>query len=68
MEDEWPVDGDLSLTVISGNVIYKVQGSGMLIPFLSGGVSYFSGNVQANTHVGYAYTWEIVPFQYIDYF
>ena len=62
------MNGDLSLTVISGNVIYKIQGSGMFVPQLSGGVSYFTGKVKADTRVGYAYTWEIDPFQFIDYF
>lgn len=64
----WPVNGDLSLTVISGNVIYKIQGNSMLVPLVSGGVSFFSGKVNADTLVGYAETWEIAPYQFIDYF
>jgi len=67
-EDAWPVNGDLSLTVISGNVIYKIQGNSMLVPLLSGGVSFFTGKINADTRVSYADTWEIAPYQFIDYF
>jgi len=67
-EEEWPVEGDVTLMVISGNLIYKVQGARMLAPFFSGGVSYYSGKLKANTQGGYATTWFVYPYRYIDYF
>jgi hypothetical protein len=67
-QDAWPVNGDLSMSVISGNIIYKIQGTSMIVPLLSAGVSYFTGKINGNTRVGYAYTWEIDPYQFIDYF
>ena len=67
-EEEWNVEGDVSLMVISGNLIYKVQGRGMFAPLFSGGVSYFTGKIKANTSGAYAITWISGINQYIDYF
>jgi len=67
-EAEWPVVGDVTLMIISGNLIYKLRGAGMIAPFFSGGASYYSGKLKANTTGGYGTTWFSSPYRYIDYF
>ena len=67
-EEEWPLEGDVTLMIISGNLIYKVQGAGMFAPFFSGGASYYLGKLKANTTGGLAHTWFSYPYRYIDYF
>jgi hypothetical protein len=54
---EWTVDGNITIMNISGNLIYKIPGNGLLAPFLSGGASYHSGKIKASTTCGYAWTW-----------
>lgn len=67
-QEEWLVEGDVTLMIISGNLIYKVKDAGMFAPFFSGGASYYSGKLKANTTGAYATTWVISPYRYIDYF
>ena len=64
---EWSVDGEFSVIPISLNFTYKMQGGGMLVPYISAGASYFFGNVKANTKSGLGITWEAEGSQYIDY-
>lgn len=68
-EEEWNLEGDVSLMILSANLIYKVQGGGMFAPLFSGGISYFTGKVKANTTGGGAGTWlyYITPYHYIQY-
>ncbi|MGB6339787.1 MAG: outer membrane beta-barrel protein [Candidatus Aminicenantaceae bacterium] len=72
---QWDIQGGgvSSLTVFSGNLMYKVRTGGFFAPFFSGGVSYYSGSLnKASTFVGYGTTWAIEDFQfitrYIDFF
>ncbi len=67
-QDDWNVTGDISLFILSGNLVYKVQTQGLIAPVISGGVSYFSGIAKADTSVGYGTTWSSDGFRYIDYF
>ncbi len=67
-QDEWNVTGDVSLFILSGNLVYKVQTKGFIAPVISAGVSYFSGSAKADTSVGYGTTWSSDGFRYIDYF
>lgn len=64
---EWSVDGEFSVIPISLNFTYKVQGGGMIVPYISAGASYFFGNVKANTKRGLGITWEDAGTQFIDY-
>lgn len=66
-EDAWPATGRLSLSPLSLNLIYKIGGGGAFIPYISGGVSYFLGKVEAETTRGYGHTWEDEYYQYIDW-
>jgi hypothetical protein len=66
-EEEWTVEGDVSLLTISGNLIYRIPVSGMIVPSFSAGLTYFSGNMEADTTQGYALTWTEGDWQYIDY-
>jgi hypothetical protein len=66
-EEEWSVEGDVSLLTISGNLIYRIPVSGMIVPSFSAGFTYFSGNMEADTTQGYALTWTEGDWQYIDY-
>ncbi len=67
-EEEWPVEGNVNLIIISGNLIYKVKSVGMMAPYVSGGVSYYSGKLKVSTTGAYAGTWFSSPYRYIDYF
>ncbi len=67
-EEKWSVEGDVTLMIISGNLIYKVQGAGIFAPFFSGGASYYSGNIKASTTGAIATTWLSYPYRYVDYF
>jgi hypothetical protein len=74
-EKQWEIQGGgvSSLTIFSGNLIYKVRSGGLFAPFFSGGVSYYSGSLnKASTFVGYGTTWAVESWpyitRYIDYF
>lgn len=64
----WDATGDVSLTVLSGNFIFKPQTAGMFVPVISGGVSYFTGSLKVDTFGGFATTWLYGGYRYIDYF
>jgi opacity protein-like surface antigen len=66
-EKDWDTTGEISLIPLSLNLIYKVQGGGMIIPYFSAGVTYFTGSIKANTTRGYGFTWESEGYRYIDY-
>lgn len=67
-ENEWGVESEVSSSVLSGNLLYKIPTGSMVEPLISGGISYFSGTAGVDTTVGYSTTWESEGFQYIDYF
>jgi hypothetical protein len=67
-EKQWEIQGGgvSSLTIFSGNLIYKVRSRGLFAPFFSGGVSYYSGSLnKASTFVGYGTTWAVESWPYI---
>ena len=66
-EDAWPTTGSLSLSPLSLNVIYKIGGGSAFTPYISGGVSYLLGKVEAETTRGYGHTWQDESYQYIDW-
>ena len=68
-EGEWNVNGSLSMSAFSLNLIYLLQQSPMFQPFFSAGVSYFSGSSEIDTMMGYGYiSWfsDDYSTQYID--
>lgn len=65
---DWDATGEVSLFVLSGNLVYKIESSSFITPFLSGGISYFSGSAVVNSSTAYARTWESGIYRYIDYF
>ncbi len=70
MESEWGVNGNLTMSTFSFNLIYLLQQSPMFQPFFSGGVSYFSGSSDISTARGYGVSFfsDDYEWQYIDYF
>ena len=67
LTDAWNVSGELSVYPISANLIYKLQSGGSLVPYFSGGVSYFLGSVKAGSTRGVGITWEAEGSQFLDY-
>jgi opacity protein-like surface antigen len=67
IDETWPVTGEISVIPLSLNLIYKVQGGGIFVPYFSGGVSYFTGKLKANTYGGFGLTWTDSTSRYIDY-
>ena len=67
LTDAWNVSGELSVYPISANLIYKLQSGGSLVPYFSGGVSYFLGSVKASSTRGVGITWEAEGSQFLDY-
>jgi hypothetical protein len=58
----WGLSGDMSITPISLDVIYKFQSTGMFQPYVNAGVSYFMGNVNLESTMGLSFAYLI----YID--
>jgi hypothetical protein len=67
-EEAWDSTGDVSLTVLSGNFIFKPPTAGMIAPVISAGVSYFTGSLKVDTTGAYATTWTYGGYRYVDYF
>jgi opacity protein-like surface antigen len=67
VEEVWPVTGEFSLMPISLNLIYKIQGSGVFIPYISAGVTYFTGNVKISTRGAYAFSYVSGDYRRIEY-
>jgi opacity protein-like surface antigen len=70
LDKTWPVQGDFSLFPLSLNLIYKLQTGGALVPYFTGGLTYFMGKANLSTSVGYGESWLSADqtTQYIDYF
>ncbi len=64
---DWPVGGEVSVIPLSFNLLIKPSGGGMFAPYLSGGVSYMTASVKADSQRGWGYTWIEGDTQYIDY-
>ncbi|MFW6140223.1 MAG: hypothetical protein ACOC5S_02585 [Acidobacteriota bacterium] len=58
--------GTVKLMVLSLNFIYKYQG-GRLCPWFSGGASYFNGNLDADSMVGFGFEDDYGDFDYISF-
>lgn len=67
IEEAWPVKGALTLAPISFNLIYKVQTTGMLAPYVNCGLSYFTGDFKADTTRGFGFSYMEGTFQRIEY-
>ncbi len=65
---DWDANGEVTLFVFSGNLVYKIELGGFFTPVLSGGISLFSGNASVNTTTVYTRTWLSGGIRYIDYF
>jgi opacity protein-like surface antigen len=66
-EESWNATGEILLIPLSLNLILKTRGGGFILPYISGGVTYFTGKISANTYVGYGLTWTDNTTRYIDY-
>jgi hypothetical protein len=71
-DNQWDVTGSISSMVVSGNFIFKPSVSEMFAPVISGGFSYFTGNLKVDSKIGYGFTWlvqvgEDLYTRYIDY-
>jgi opacity protein-like surface antigen len=66
-EEIWPVTGEFSLMPISFNLIYRIQNSGVFIPYVSAGVTYFTGNVKISTRGAYAFSYVSGDYRRIEY-
>lgn len=49
LDDQWPIEGEASLMILSFNVFYKILGLGMVSPHFSGGISYSTGKMKLDT-------------------
>lgn len=65
--EEWALSGEYAVSPLSLNLIYRGSSAGSVIPYISAGVSYFTGKLKVETTRGYAFTWQSDPNQYIDY-
>ena len=65
--EEWALSGEYAVSPLSLNLIYRGSAAGSVIPYVSAGVSYFTGKLKVETTRGYAFTWQSDPNQYIDY-
>lgn len=63
---EWDVTGTAKMMVLSLNFIYKYQG-GMFCPWFAAGGSYFSGNIEASSLVGWGFEDPWYDFDYLDF-
>ncbi len=67
INENWDITDNVTLMSLGANIILKPQIPGMIAPVLSGGVSYFIGNLSLNSMTGFALTWDYEQSQYIDY-
>ncbi len=63
----WPVSGDMAVIPLSLNLIYKLESGGRFVPYLSLGLSYFSGSFKASTTAGYGFTYIYDVYRRIEY-
>jgi opacity protein-like surface antigen len=67
IEEYWPVSGEFSLLPLSFNLIYKIQSDGIFIPYISAGVTYFTGKVRILTTGAYAFSYVSGDYRRIEY-
>jgi opacity protein-like surface antigen len=69
--DAWPNEGSLSLTCLSANLVFKMPNLKTLVPFVSGGITYYFGKASLKSNIGYGWTWATIAeqdtVQLIDY-
>jgi len=67
-ENEWITSGDVTYMGFGGNIIFKPSTDGMIAPVISGGVSYYLGNLKVDTYGGWARIFWLDEYRYImDY-
>jgi opacity protein-like surface antigen len=66
-DKKWDASGELSLLPVSLNAFYRIPTGSALVPYVTAGVTYFTGKFSAATTTGYAYSWVVSTTQYIDY-
>lgn len=54
-DKSWAVNGEFSLMPLSLNAIYFVQTQGMIVPYISAGISYFLGSAKVDTYGGFSF-------------
>jgi len=62
--NEWDVTGSAKMMVFSLNFIYKYYG-GMFCPWFAAGGSYFSGNLEMNSKIGFGFEDSWQDFEYV---
>ncbi len=62
---EFDNSGTVKMMVLSLNFIYKYQGD-MFSPWFAAGASYYTGNIEANSKVGFGYEDWAGDFEYIS--
>ncbi len=65
--DDFALNGDLSLTPISFDLVYRIPAAPWLSPYLGAGVSYVSGSFKAASQAGFPFWFVDSGTQYVDY-
>ena len=65
--DDFALSGDLSLTPISFDLVYRIEAAPWLSPYLGAGVSYISGSFRAASQAGFPFWFVDSGMQYVDY-
>ncbi len=65
--DDFAMSGDLSLTPISFDVVYRIPAAPWLSPYIGAGVSYISGSFKAASQAGFPFWFVDSGMQYVDY-
>jgi hypothetical protein len=69
-EKNWAVNGDVSVSPLNLNLIYKLQAGRSFAPYFTAGLTYFLAKANLSTSLGYGFSWLSADqrTQYIDYF
>jgi outer membrane protein W len=65
--DDFALGGDLSLTPISLDLVYRIPAAPWLSPYLGAGVSYITGSFKADSEAGFPFWYIDGAFQNVDY-
>jgi len=64
--NSWDVTGTVKMMVLSLNVIYKYD-TGMFNPWFAAGGSYYTGNIEASSEVGWGFSDPWGDFDYLSF-
>jgi len=62
----WDLTGNMTVTPLSLNLLYKFRTETSFQPYVTGGLSYFTGSVNGTTTTLKMITFIISPFQFLD--